>query len=221
MKHGLVPRWEGGSARLLLAAPEGWVRVGGDLEADEGHRRPHWCRMGPLALRASTAGSRRCEPYVTGRLLRDLMIGGRYHWERQADPRLRLPDDVIGARAPAPDEPVRGLRWLEARAVCRLLGGRLPLEKELDALIHTPEVGLDRAGAELVWTASRWSEWSYSLCRYHPERDRWESPEVDRESGVADAGETVTALELGRVVRRPVEPDAPVERLATVVVFDA
>ncbi|HYH23059.1 MAG TPA: hypothetical protein VD995_30980 [Azospirillum sp.] len=164
--------------KILIVEPrDGWVEVGHQMDP---HRRPHWRRCPPFAVpcRKTDAGDLVPLPYLTVALLRDVCIDGRYDGVRRANPGtpLRRPEDILGPALPEGDH--RGvsvpdrLAWCEADVFCRLAAGALADETQAELICWLFASALRPQGSP-VWTATRWSDWSYALLSFDHDRDHW------------------------------------------------
>ncbi|MEN8218792.1 MAG: hypothetical protein ABFS56_20945 [Pseudomonadota bacterium] len=161
----IIPRYESHEHLgdvVILEGENGWAEVGQNEDVD---RRQHWFRFQAIAIRGE-------KPFLTLGDAREAMISGMYHEKRQENNRLRAPDDLICSNDL--DTPLTGLNWYEANALCELRYGRLATEKEVDLIFCHLSQG---ARVDKVWTLSKWSDWSYALCGYDADKQRWYAAE--------------------------------------------
>lgn len=162
---------------LVIEPREGWVEVG---DQDDLGRRPHWRRCRPFAIASrKVAGDRReLRPWLTVEHVRNACIDGRYDAARRShgDAALRRPEEILGSVLPDPnhrnERVCDKLTWAEADTFCRLAEGMLADETQAEVICRwLGEMPLTQRPR--VWTATRWSDWSYALLGYDRERGRW------------------------------------------------
>lgn len=146
-----------------------WVEVGQNTSLLEGeNRQPHFVRLGPLFVRGSDKDTSRL--FVMPQDFRMASASGVYLTERRRAerPQDARPAHEIAATAGDPNQPLRGLSYVEADILARSLHGRLPTQKEADAVFS--RVPRDAALEErVVWTSSDCGKYDYSLCRFDME----------------------------------------------------
>lgn len=190
---------------VILDTENGWAEVGKSEDID---RRQHWFRFQAIAIRCENDK----QPFLTLSDARQAMITGMYHEKRQEN-HLRAPDDLI--RPNDLNTPLTGLNWYEAKALCELRYGRLATEKEVDLIFH--HLSIKTIPVDKVWTLSKWSDWSYALCGYDADKQRWYAAED--ETLIEENKVSVFNLNpLKRVSFSPTEPDDA--KVGAIIVFD-
>lgn len=185
----------------------GWHPVGDAADQSPFPRWPHDRWVAAFAIRD---GGRLA---VTTTDMARLLHNGRYGRAvgRTGGADLRAPAVMGAAISDGPSAGTEApfpLSFAEARLVALLLGGRLPLEEEVDILAErVPTLPADLP----LWTASPWSAWSYRLTSYDSASGRWRAL-PDRT--LPDAGETsgrvalfVAGTPLRRIRSAPVAAD--------------
>ncbi len=199
------------------AGPRGaWVEIGAPeappLDPSQSWRRRHWWRSSGFEVRAfQGADGRLPQPFLTVGDARELMISGQWHQARLLDRQLRLPDEIVSpSQAMCLDAPLTGSGFQEAARFALLLNGRLPHEKEADliaATLRTSAPTIPRSFT--IWTASLWSEFSYTACVWDNEMSRWREPEFPaRIVQENETRHTVLRVNLAtqEIIREPREP---------------
>jgi len=195
---------------VILEAENGWAEVGQNEDID---RRQHWFRFQTIAIRCEN--EELIKPFLTLNDARQAMISGMYHEKRQEN-HLRAPDDLI--RPILTDDlntPLTGLNWYEAKALCELRYGRLATEKEVDLIFHHFS---QQAPVDKVWTLSKWSHWSYALCGYDADKQRWYAAE---DQTLIEENQ-VSVFNLKAFKRERLSPtETEGDKLGAIIVFDS
>jgi hypothetical protein len=158
---------------LLLRPTDGWVQVGRLQGPDlSGDRAAHWRHIAPFAIPRDPL-SGRPQPFLGLDRAKPLFASGAYAEHRHADQaRLRWPDAICSPMPPSGGARVLGgLHWAEAELLCRLAGGRLAGETEVELIAR--ELGADLDWPPAVWSATPFSAFAYDWCAYDAARDRW------------------------------------------------
>lgn len=176
----------------------GWHSIGDLADQSPLRRWPHdrW---------VEAFGIRRNRPLaVTMGDMQGLLSGDRYRRAMQRDGGggFRDQDMLISAvRAGFPhqaDLPFP-LTFAEARLAALLLGGRVPLEEEVEMLARRfPVNGLPAP----LWTASPWSAWSYRLTAYDGAAGRWRALRERTLPDLLSAPDRVAMFDPGLPLRR-------------------
>ena len=199
------------------AGPRGtWIEVGAlgapPRDPSQSWRRRHWWLSSGFAVRSLEGTERHlAQPFLTARDARQLMISGQWYQARQLDKGLRLPDQLVSAsQALHLDTPLTGVSFKEAERFATLMSGRLPREKEADLIataLHEFPPTIPQSFS--VWTASPWSEFSYSACVWDMEMSRWREPaHARRIVPESETRRTVLRVNLAtqEIIREPCEP---------------
>jgi len=190
---------------VILDTDDGWAEVG---ESEDVDRRKHWFRFQSIAIRAK-------EPFLTLKDARKAMITGMYYEKRKENKaQLRPPDDLI--RPADLNTPLTGLNWYEAKALCELRYGRLPMEKEVDLIYQHLSQDMMPTPVEKVWTLSKWSNWSYARCGYDDDKQRWYAAE---HVNLTEENQ-VSVFNLNPIKREGISPDTTDKTMGAIIVFD-
>lgn len=179
--------WPFGRVHAFLPEEGAMIGVAGDPD-----RCRHFRRMRGFGIRAD---GNRGMLFVTRDDVLPLLHSHRYQYEFEyCGSVLREPAQMASVVRTSDSSVLTKLRWEEADALCRLLGGRLPGEAEMDLLLQLMASDGSRntdSGALgfPVWTSTWYSRWSYRLAGFQPDSNRWEAdascvlPDVRPQSG--------------------------------------
>lgn len=189
---GLLTPW----AAIITEA--GWYSIGDPADQSPLRRWPHdrW---------VEAFGVRRDRPLaVTMGDMRELLSGDRYlrAMKRDVSGGFRDQNTLISAVAagfPHQADLPFPLTFAEARLAALLLGGRMPLEEEVEILARrVPVNGLPAP----LWTASPWSAWSYRLTAYDGVAGRWRALRERSLPDLLSAPDRVSMFGQGPPLRR-------------------
>ena len=197
----------------------GWYKVGSGEE--QSLMRTHWFNCNRIKFRQSGL-------FLTGHDARSVMVSGAYGREllryNNTSKHLRYPDDIFQHRTPDLDLPVTGINWHEAEVLCRLRGGRLATEKEVDLLLNRDlRSSWSMGNVSKIWTSSEWNPFSYCLCIYNPKEKRWEFPEhcnLPKDNKAQGTDKVKSVFDVEKFLRSKRSADESDGNTGALIVFD-
>ena len=156
-----------------LRIEAGWKMIGRDEKEVCLRKHKFFCKK--IAVRRSS-------PFLTIGDARSVMVNGDYRAQwRKGKGKLRKPDEIFNGLDIDLKNSLTGCNWHEVNTLCRLIGGRLASEKEVNVILtKLADQSFSFDNVQQTWTRTRWHPLSYCLCRYDSKKECWIAPH-DRE----------------------------------------